>query len=280
MYLYQADGTYEQRHFSYQALGVGRSDFDGPVPSFKSDSVRITFYSAQRWTDVSAGMTRMQQAAYGWAGARPIVFNQAGYWYDTQYSDIPADDHAPDLATFLATHQAACLAGGACFLASVSCIELGWYTLNVYRKCNDFDQRFKAELQAQIGPATDYASAFTFFEVDKFISQNYLEYPGHITAQIGLWMTWLLLNTLPEATRVFGDAPLGCTETVDFQRTCSAVKGGVSVLPQSETGAQPAACAADSEGCDCPEYRAHILSGNGRFRQWRCAMYRYCTYAL
>ena len=108
----QADGTYEQRHFSYQALGVGRSDFDGPVPSFKSDSVRITFYSAQRWTDVSAGMTRMQQAAYGWAGARPIVFNQAGYWYDTQYSDIPADDHAPDLAAFLAIHQAACLAGG------------------------------------------------------------------------------------------------------------------------------------------------------------------------
>ena len=186
----------------------------------------------------------------------------------------------------------------------MSCIELDWYTLNVYRKCNDFDRRFKAELQVQIGPATDYSSAFTFFEVgkfiskpntsphphpypnpnpnpdqvDRFISQNYLEYPGHITAQIGLWMTWLVLNTLPEATRVFGDAPLGCTETVDFQRTCSAVKGGVSVLPQSETGAQPAACAADSEGCDCPEYRAHILSGNGRFRQWRCAMYRYCTY--
>ena len=217
----QADGTYALAHFSYQA--AGHSDLDGSVPAFKSDSVRISFYYAQRWTDISAGMTRMQQAADGWVGARPIVFAQAGYWYDTQYSDTPADDHLPDLVAFLATHQDSCLAGGACFLASVSCIELEWYTLNVYRKCNAFDRRFKRELQGQVASAS---AAFSFFEVDAFISQNYLEYPGHITAQIGLWMSWLVLNTLPEATRVFGEAPLGCTETVDFERACSAYKGG------------------------------------------------------
>ena len=269
----QADGTYALAHFSYQA--AGHSDLDGSVPAFKSDSVRISFYYAQRWTDISAGMTRMQQAADGWVGARPIVFAQAGYWYDTQYSDTPADDHLPDLVAFLATHQDSCLAGGACFLASVSCIELEWYTLNVYRKCNAFDRRFKRELQGQVASAS---AAFSFFEVDAFISQNYLEYPGHITAQIGLWMSWLVLNTLPEATRVFGEAPLGCTETVDFERACSAYKGGVGVLPQSEAGAQPAGCASEPEGCDCPEYRAHVQGGSGRFRQWLCAMYRHCTY--
>ena len=74
----QADGTYALAHFSYQA--AGHSDLDGSVPAFKSDSVRISFYYAQRWTDISAGMTRMQQAADGWVGARPICtsyLNQA-----------------------------------------------------------------------------------------------------------------------------------------------------------------------------------------------------------
>ena len=72
----------------------------------------------------------------------------------------------------------------------------------------------------QVGPGTNGSSAFTFFEIDAFISQRYLEFPGHITAQIGLWMSWLVLNTLPEAHGVFGDGALGCVETADFQRTC------------------------------------------------------------
>lgn len=149
----QSDGTYALAHFSYQPPGGGRSDLDLPVPVYKRDSVRISFYSAKRWTDVSAGLTRMQQAGDGWADARPIVFGQAGHWYEAQYSSIPPDDHLPDLVAFLATHWGACVAaGGACFLASVSCIELDWYTLNAYRKCNAFDQRFKRELLEQVGP--------------------------------------------------------------------------------------------------------------------------------
>ena len=172
----RADGTYQQTHFSYQPVGAGNSDFDGPVPEFQNESVRITFYAAKLWPNVSTGMTRMQRAANGWEGARAIVFAQAGYWYETNY-DLQgyADAHLPELAAFLSTHQAACMAAGACFLASVSCIELDWYNNNPNRKCNAFDRRFKSEVQGQIGPGAASASAFTFFEIDKFVSQRFLE---------------------------------------------------------------------------------------------------------
>ena len=121
----QADGTYQQIHFAYQNTGTGYDQLEAAVPQYQNETLRISFYHAQYWPIVSTAMTKMQQGPNGWSGARRIVFAQGGNWYETNSDDRTAS-HLPELTAFLATHQSACAASGACFVASTSCIELSW----------------------------------------------------------------------------------------------------------------------------------------------------------
>ena len=270
----QADGTYQQTHLSYQPTGTGNEDLEGAVPEYWAGAVRISFYHARYYPNISAGMTKMQQGPNGWAGARRIVYAQAGHWYETNKDDR-TEDHLPELVDFLAAHQAVCSGRDACFLSSVSCIELDWYTLHTWRKCNAADQRFKSEVMGHIGSGGPYSSAFTFVETDTFVSQKWQEFPGHNTPQLALWTVWLMLNALPEATRAFGSAPTGCRETVDFAVSCNAYEDGKSVLPQSPT----ATC--DLDGCDCLGYRLYMQGeacATCIYREWQCANFRDCVY--
>ena len=277
----QADGRYQQVHFNhqvwYQADGTLLVGLEGAVPEYRSGLVRVSHRHAKHWSHVSAAMTSMQQAPNGWAGARRVIFGQAGHWYDVDsaVTGITTANHLPELAVFLTTHEAACAAAGtACFLTSTSCIELSWWFAQPWRKCNANDQQMKGELKEQVGPGGAYSSAFTLLEVDTFISQNWEEYPGHYSPQLGLWLTWLILNSLPEATRAFGDASVGCRETVEFQDSCSTYEANkiTKVMPESESGS----CTLD--GCDCPEYRAFVRETGEKWYEWKCGLFRPCVY--
>jgi len=268
-----ADGTYTLLYFVWGDV----ADLAAAVPAYRSGLVRVSHYKAALWQDVSAGMTSMQQAPNGWVGARQVVHAQAGHWYDADTyagQGITTANHLPGLTAFLAAHQAACTAAGAaCFISSTSCIQSS--TLGQkWRRCNANDQQMKSELEEQVGPGGPYSSAFTFFEVDTFIAQNWEEFPGHYSPQLGLWTTWVILNALPEATRAFGDASVGCQERVEFQDSCNTyVASKISkVMPQSATET------CNLDGCDCPEYRAHVREHGEIWREWKCGLFRPCVY--
>ena len=46
---------------------------------------------------------------------------------------------------------------------------------------------------AQIGTGGALSSAYHFFEVDTFISQNYQEYPDQSTPLLALWTIWVVV---------------------------------------------------------------------------------------
>ena len=273
-----ADGTYTMLYFVWSDDQSDFADLAAQVPTYRrSGLVRVSHYLARLWSDVSAGMTSMQQALNGWADAGQVVHAQAGHWYDTNsYAEkgITRDNHLPDLTAFLEAHQATCTAAGtACFISSTSCIEASANVGQNWRRCNENDRFMEDELVAQVGPGAAYSSAFTFFEVDRFITQNWREFPGHYSPQLGLWTTWVILNALPAATRAFGDASVGCQERVEFEDTCNTYNAfGSQVMPQSEDGS------CNTDGCDCPEYRQFVRETGEKWREWKCGLFRPCVY--
>ena len=282
-----ADGSYTRLHSSFLTYiteyvyggddpeALAAAQFSGSLPAHASDRVRLTFHHGYHWTNCTAALTDMTNAPNGWVDARRVVVAQSGVWYNNRktFGDQRAK-YEPELTEFLSTHQATCdEAQTTCYVASsVFCLALDFESEYPGRQCGTETIAswyvWKTELnELQASLLEDYAETFKKLDIVPLISSDYMEFPGHPSPMIALWAWWIIFNSLPEASNVFGSTDEACPDVVLFGDTCRIYDSdGVYTLTWGDT-------TTGCDGCDCQAYAA-----SGGDQAWQCASYRTCDY--